>query len=213
VLADGRVVPAPRALAAALAVSTAAIVLLNAPIDTAALLAALAGAALMLAAAGALRLRWLPRALALVPFFELAPAAILVYVYFAWGAAAHATLAPGEVLPVVGIVWTNWEFWKFSRGVGKSAVERIYGLRSTGTRAVLGALLALSLAFSLALYSAARLSPLYLGYALALIVLAAASIARFAAADPARPRQPWWAGLAFPNAITLGLLVQLLAFL
>ncbi len=114
---------------------------------------------------------------------------------------------------MVGIFWTSWEFWKFARGVGKNPRERIYGLHLGPLRTVLLALLVLLLVIELTLVSAADLSPAFLVYAIAIAVLTAAAIVVYPGDEVREKPQPWWAGLAVPNAITIGLIGQLLLFL
>lgn len=206
---DGRVLPAPRTLATAIAGLACTVTALNAPVGAAATLAALAAIAAMLLAVLLLRAALLPRLVGVLVFFELVPALILLYVYESWTDQAGAKLPAEAAIPVIGTFWLAWELWKFSRNVGTGDVERIYGLRDRGVRGMLAALMTLAALLAWRLYRTADLSPLYLAYALAL-----AAVTAVAVVSPRRGRaRPWWAGQAVPNAIAAGLVVQLLAFL
>jgi hypothetical protein len=211
VLADGRLVPKPSTLLGALAFTIAIVVLLNAWIGRWALIAALVPTATSLVCVSLLRIKELPRFMGAIPFFELVPAMTFSYTYFVWAAAAKAHLSFGSVAAVVALWWLNWQYWKFSRGIGVYDIERIYGLRLQATRIVLVVLLLAVFGVTIPLYSDAQLSAIFLGYVAcitAVFVISIVTLARWRRDGP-----PWWGGLALPNAIVLGVVVQLLALI
>src|SRR4051794_15553905 len=209
-LPDGRLVPRASTLVAGTVATTAALCALNAPLGIAPLAAALTATAALVLAGRLLRIERLPRIFGTVPFFELVPALSLAYVYFAWRAAADASPAPVDVVVVVGLFSMNWEFWKFSRGIGKYDVERVYGLGLQTTCWASLAVVAVSMAFQLALWSRADLSVASLvSWVGVAAVSAAAMVAtpgglRRHGTRGARP--PHWVGLAFPQAVLAGLI-------
>jgi hypothetical protein len=215
VLPDGRVVPRPPTLWAAIAATTGAIVVLNSPLGRPAVVAALSGTGLLILAYGVLRLRALPRIVGLVAGFEVVPALAFVYIYFAWHAHTHVALSPADVIPVVVTFWASWEFWKFSRGIGKYDRERAYGLSPKHTCMASLGFAGLTLAFEIALWSRADLSVLYLAFVVGLTALIAVGIGTtmrsLRRAGRVEGGVPRWAGLAFPAAVLAGLGVQLLA--
>jgi hypothetical protein len=216
VAGDGRVLPPPRPLFAWLGVTTVFICLVNIGTDSRALAVALSAPAAMLAADGLLRLnRIVPRAIGIVTLFEIVPAISLLYVYLAWASASGSTLEASSVLPVIGVVWTNWAFWKFGRKVGEVEVERIYALDTLSVCRVTLGVLGLSLATNVALYAVADLSVAYLVFAGAAHAVTAVSVIAYTRRFRRLRMEagsPWWAGLAFPLALTAGVLVQLLAY-
>ena len=211
---DGRVIPPPRVCLAWLGVTTVLVCLVCLGTDATALAVALSATAALLFADGVLRLtRHVPRGIGLVTMFEVVPAISLLYVYFAWASASDATLGAAEVLPVIALVWTNWEYWKFARKVGEVEIERVYALRTLGVCRTVLAMLALSLATNVALFAVADLSVAYLAAAIALHAVTAVSVVAYMARFRRMGMdagQPWWAGLAFPLALTGLVLVQLL---
>jgi hypothetical protein len=215
VVADGRVVPTASTLVAATALTTVVACALSAPMGAAVVAAALATTAVLLLSGLLLRIRRLPRIFGTVLFFELVPALAIAYVYFAWRAASGDDLAVRDVVSVAGLFWTNWQFWKLSRGIGKYDVERVYGLAPRATCAALLGVVALALALQVALHSAADLSLAYLVYAIALSAVFAVAIAR-TVRELGRPEgldgQPRWVGLPFAHAVIAGIVAQLVAF-
>lgn len=215
VLADGRLVPKPSTLLGAIAFTTVIIVLLNAWISRGALIAALVPTTTSLVCASLLRIRQLPRFLGVIPFFEVVPAMTFSYLYFVWAATARSHLSFGAVATLMALWWLNWQYWKFSRGIGVYEIERIYGLQLEGRlraiRAVLSVLVLGVLGITIRLYLDAKLSPIFLGYVACVAAVFVTSIVTLAGWR--QTNSPWWADLALSNAIVAGVIVQLLTLI
>jgi hypothetical protein len=147
-------------------------------------------------------------ALGRIPLFEVAPAAMLVYVYVGWRAATGESLPAGDVAVVVGVLLTSFNFWKLSRHLGDRPRERIYQLTWPVVRVLCTGLLAASLAFNVLLYDLA-------GFSVVFLVITVAIVATFAVFS--RPRRepdtsrPPWVGLPFAILMTAVLFVQVAA--
>lgn len=201
-----------RGLVAGMVVTTAVIVLLNL-VDGSMLIASLAIVAFLVATSLVIQAKtllpgWVRMVLGRIPLFELAPAMMLAYVYLGWRSGTGGTLEVADVAVVVGLFLASFNVWKLSRHMGERARERIYQLTWPVVRVLCLGLLVASAGLSVALYSRADLSALWLAYALVLCALFAAMSRPRREPDSARP---WWVGLPFPTAMTAGLFVQLLA--
>ncbi|WP_233808095.1 hypothetical protein [Paraburkholderia sp. HP33-1] len=171
--------------------------------------AAAAATALAFAAPFVFKRLFPTRPLLCLPAFEGAPFAIFTYSYFFWRDMAERDLSVYVVVCVAGSMWTGYEFWKFSRKVGTTALQP-YHLTARGIRVALNALLILSLGINVALARLAGLSQTYLIYA-ALLPLVWLVLLNVSWPGPAsRPGRPRWAGTRFVVAVELGLLAALL---
>jgi hypothetical protein len=143
-----------------------------------------------------------------VPFIEMTPAIVLLYVCVKWIAAKDGDVPIAGVVAAVGGSWTGYQFWKFSRYRSAEPRQCIYCLRWRTVRGFLVAVLYLSFGLSAVLYVEASLS---LAYLLSSGAMSAGFVALVwpRATDDREP--PAWAGLSF-SAGALGLvLVQLVA--
>jgi hypothetical protein len=143
---------------------------------------------------------------------ETCPAVLLLYSYAVWVRASGGSVATLGVIAIVGLFWTAFQFWSFTRKMGTEAWAP-WGLSVSETRPVLIAFLALTAAFSALIYHYAHLPTGYLLYGLALsgvfVVLVLRRWSQFPAHDPKRMR-PSWAGLPFGVAVEGGVLIAVL---
>ncbi|WP_429355000.1 hypothetical protein [Paraburkholderia sp. 32] len=205
----GHALSARRArLIASLAASAILLVALNAGMGHARTAAA-AATALAFAAPFVFK-RLLPtHPLLCLPVFEGAPFAIFMYGFFLWRDVAGRELSFYVVVCVAGSMWTGYEFWKFSRKVGTTALQP-YLLSARAIRVALNALLILALGINVSLSRLASLSQTYSIYAATLPLV---WLVWFNASWPgpaSRQGRPRWAGTRFIVAVELGLLAGLL---
>ncbi len=200
-----------RGLVMATGVTTVLIGILNVG-DAAMLALALGTTAFMIGTSCIIQAKRLPGALRLavgrIPLFEVAPAAMLVYVYFGWRAATGDSLPAGEVALVVGVLLANFNFWKLSRHIGDRPRERIYQLTWPVVRLICTAILVVSLVLNVVLYDLADFSPAFLAASVAVILVFGFLARPRRAADTQRRA---WAGLPFAILMTLILFVQMVA--
>jgi hypothetical protein len=170
-----------------------------------------AGAATVLAFAAPFVFKRLfaTRPLLCLPAFEGAPFAIFTYVYFFWRDMAERELSFSIVVCVAGLMWSGYEFWKFSRKVGTTALQP-YHLSPRGIRVALNALLILALGINVALARLAGLSQMYSIYAAALPLVWLVWLNARWPGPASRPGRSRWAGARFVVAVELGLLAGLL---
>jgi hypothetical protein len=100
-------------------------------------------------------------------------------------------------------MWTGYEFWKFSRKVGTTALQP-YHLSARGVRVALNALLILALGINVSLSRLAGMSQTYSIYAATLPLVWLVWL------NASRPGRPRWAGTRFIVAVEFGLLAGLL---
>ncbi|EEA04246.1 hypothetical protein BH160DRAFT_0419 [Burkholderia sp. H160] len=171
--------------------------------------AAGAATALAFAAPFAFKRLFSTRPLLCLPAFEGAPFAIFTYGYFLWRDMTGRELSFDVVLCVAGLMWTGYEFWKFSRKVGTTALQP-YHLPAHGIRAALNALLILALGINVALVRLAGLSQTYSIYAAVLPLVWLVWLNASWPGPASRRGRPRWAGTRFIVAVELGLLAALL---
>jgi hypothetical protein len=143
---------------------------------------------------------------------ETCPVAGLLYSYAVWHDVSGATLPTGAVVAVVGLFWTIWQFWIFTRKVGLEGWPP-WWLTMDGTRNALMVFLGLAGAFSVLIYHYANLPLGYLVYGVGVCAVFAAMIlrwwSRLPAREPNRVRASW-SGLPFAIAVEIGVLVGVL---
>jgi hypothetical protein len=180
-----------------------------------ALTSAAAGTVLAIAAPFGFK-RLFPRSFAVGSLlFEGAPLAFFVYCYCFWRDLSGTALGLAAVACVVGLFWTGYEFWKFSRKVHSDAMQP-YFLSAQGIRLALNAFLVTALVANLQIARVAALSPAYTIYAAALPLTFLAWLNatwRGAASPRGRQQRPLWAGMTFVAALELVLLAELLPML
>ncbi|MEM5296107.1 hypothetical protein VSR82_17420 [Burkholderia sp. JPY481] len=154
--------------------------------------------------------RLLPsRPLLCFPAFEGAPFVIFMYGYFLWRDMAGRELSFYVVTCVTGLMWSGYEFWKFSRKVGTTALQP-YHLSVHGIRVALNLLLILALGINVALSRLAGLSQTYSIYAATLPLAWLVWLNASWPGPASRPARPRWAGTRFIVAVELGLLAEIL---
>ncbi|WP_429332432.1 hypothetical protein [Paraburkholderia sp. 35.1] len=144
-----------------------------------------------------------------LPVFEGAPFAIFMYGYFFWRDMAGRELSFYVVVCVAGSMWTGYEFWKFSRKVGTTALQP-YLLSARAIRVALNALLILALGINVSLSRLASLSQTYSIYAATLPLVWLVWLNASRPGPASRQGRPRWAGTRFIVAVELGLLAGLL---
>ncbi|WP_233859731.1 hypothetical protein [Paraburkholderia sp. HD33-4] len=149
------------------------------------------------------------RPLLCLPAFEGAPFAIFTYGYFLWRDLTGRELSFGAVVCVAGLMWTGYEFWKFSRKVGSTALQP-YHLPARGIRIALNALLIMALGVNVVLARLTGLSQTYSIYAAALPLVWLVWLNASWPGPASKPGRPRWAGTRFVVAVQLGLLAELL---
>ena len=143
---------------------------------------------------------------------ETCPAAILLYSYAVWNEVVGDSLPAITVVAIVGLFWTTYQFWNFTRKVGAEGWPP-WGLTLRETRPALIVLLALAAAFSILIAHYAHLPVGYLLYGLALSLVFAAIILSWWSRLPDRnPNRvgAYWGGLPFPVAVEAGVLIAVL---
>ncbi|MEX3900316.1 hypothetical protein [Paraburkholderia sp. BR10954] len=143
------------------------------------------------------------------PAFEGAPFAVFIYGYFWWRDMAGRELSFYAVTCVAGSMWTGYEFWKFSRKVGTTALQP-YHLSAREIRVTLNLLLMLALGINVSLSRLAGLSQTYSIYAATLPLVWLVWLNASWPGPASRPGRPRWAGTRFIVAVELGLLAEVL---
>ncbi|MBB5403492.1 MULTISPECIES: hypothetical protein [Paraburkholderia] len=143
------------------------------------------------------------------PAFEGAPFAVFMYGYFWWRDMAGRELSFYAVMCVAGSMWTGYEFWKFSRKVGTTALQP-YHLSAREIRVALNVLLMLALGINVSLSRLAGLSQTYSIYAATLPLVWLVWLNASWPGPASRPGRPRWAGTRFIVAVELGLLAEIL---
>ncbi|HYG96538.1 MAG TPA: hypothetical protein VD741_05455, partial [Solirubrobacterales bacterium] len=143
---------------------------------------------------------------------ESCPAAILAYSYAVWSEASGSRLPVVAVVAVLGLFWTIYQFWGFTRKLGAGSPPP-WGLGFDAARRVLIVLLAATAALSAAVAVAAHLPRGYLVYGLALPLAFGLLVQRWWRTLPApgSSRAAAWAGLPFPAGVEAGILLAVLA--
>jgi len=143
---------------------------------------------------------------------ETCPAILLLYSYAVWVRASGGSVPTLGLIAIVGLFWTAFQFWSFTRKMGTEAWAP-WGLSVSETRPALIAFLALTAAFSALIYHYAYLPIGYLLYGLALpgvfVVLVLRRWSQLLTHDPKRVGAPW-AGLPFGVAVEGGVLIAIL---
>jgi hypothetical protein len=140
---------------------------------------------------------------------ETCPAAMLAYYYAVWHEVAGSGLPTITVISVIGLFWTTYQFWNFTRKVGTEGWPP-WEMSLEETRPALIVLLVLAAAFSALIAHYAHLHLGYLIYGLALSLCFAVVILRWWSRLPTRePRRVTarWGGLPFAIAVEAGVLV------
>lgn len=143
---------------------------------------------------------------------ETGPAAFLLYSYVVWTEASGGSVPSIGVVAIVGLFWTTFQFWSFTRKMGTENWSP-WGLTVNETRWTLIGLLAFA-----ALCSAliTRYAHLALGYSLYGLALSAVFVwfvlrwsSQLSASEPDPVDAPW-AGLPFALAVAAGVLIAVL---
>jgi hypothetical protein len=139
--------------------------------------------------------------------YEAVPASIFAYSYFSFP--QMLPLDTVGVAAVVGLFWTGYEFWKFSRKAQLPAMQP-YFLRPGQVRVVLSGLLILSGALSLLVGGAALLTPRHFAFGLALpaFLLVWLNVTWPSPEELPARRAPLWGGLFFISLIEAGLVFE-----
>lgn len=144
---------------------------------------------------------------------ETCPAVGLLYPYAVWHQVSGDALPAMAVVSVIGLFWTTYQFWNFTRKVGTESWPPWF-LTMAETRVALIVLLATAAAFSALL---ARYAHLPVGYALYGLLLSAAfavAVLRWWARLPSREDVrvgAAWGGIPFAIGVQAGVLLALLA--
>ncbi len=144
---------------------------------------------------------------------ESCPAAVLFYGYVVWSETAGDNLPPIAVVAIVGLFWTTYQFWNFTRKIGIDGGPP-WRLTLHETRPVLIALLALAASFNVLVSHYADLHVGYLLYGLTLSLAFGTIILRWWSRLPAQEPErigASWGGLPFPVAVEAGVLIGVLA--
>ena len=195
-------------LRASLAAGAILLVALNAGMGHA-WTAAAAATALAFAAPFVFKRLFPTRPMLCLPAFEGAPFAIFTYGYFLWRDMADRELSLYVIVCVAGLMWSGYEFWKFSRKLGTTALQP-YQLSPRGIRVALNALLILALGINVSLSRLAGLSQTYSIYAATLPLVWLVWLNACWPGPASRPGRPRWAGTRFVVAVEVGLLAGLL---
>lgn len=144
---------------------------------------------------------------------ETGPAAFLLYSYVVWTEASGGSVPLIGVAAIVGLFWTTFQFWSFTRKMDTENWSP-WGLTVSETRSTLIGLLAFSAVCSVLI---AHYTYLTLGYSLYGVALSAVFISfvqrwwssQLSAVEPDRVDAPW-AGLPFALAVVVGVLLAVL---
>jgi len=144
---------------------------------------------------------------------ETGPAVFLLYSYVAWSTATGESVSVLGVAAVVGLFWSAFQFWSFTRKIG-SAKWSPWSLAVAETRLVLWGFLSLAALCGVIVMAQAHLSIAYGIYAVGLSAVLARAIERYWS----RGLQPMkdeasWAGLPFGAAVEAGVFLALAAAL
>jgi hypothetical protein len=143
---------------------------------------------------------------------ETCPATILLYSYAVWHEVAHRSLPTITVVAAVGLFWTTYQFWNFTRKVGKEGWPP-WEMSLKETRPALIVLLTLAAACDVLIAHYAHLHLAYLIYGVILSVVFAAIIlrwwSRLPALEPTRVGASW-GGLPFALGVEAGVLLAVL---
>lgn len=145
---------------------------------------------------------------------ETGPAAFLLYSYVVWTEVSGGSVPLIGVVAIVGLFWTTFQFWSFTRKMGTETWSP-WGLTVSETRSTLIGLLVFAALCSVLIAHYAHLT---LGYSLYGVALSAVFISfvqrwwssQLSAPKPDRVDVPW-AGLPFALAVVGGVLVAVLA--
>jgi hypothetical protein len=143
---------------------------------------------------------------------ESCPVAYLLYGYLAWAAASNGSLPATTVAAVVGLFWTCYQFWNFTRKVGTDGWPA-WELTVAQTRPPLLLFVALAAVLTVLIANDAGLAPGWSLYGLALSATFLVAILRWwppADVDAAEVPSAWWSGLPFPAGVEVGVLVAVL---
>lgn len=143
---------------------------------------------------------------------ETCPAVLLIYSYAVWVEATHSSLPGMAVIAIVGLFWTTFQFWSFTRKIGR-AEWGPWGLDANGARPVLVLFLLLTAIFNALITHYAHLSVGYLLYGLALPGFFIALVLRRWSQLPAQDLRrvgAAWAGMPFGVAVEVGVLIAVL---
>jgi len=191
--------------------ATAVVGVLNATCSPG-LLAASVGLAAWIPMAVALRNKIASRTLKFV-VIEICPAAVLLYGYAVWAEATHDSLEAIAVLAVVGLFWTTYQFWNFTRKIGAGGWPP-WRLTFQEAKPALIVLLILAASFSVLIAHQANLRVGYSLYGLTLSMLFVVIILRWWSRLPAREPErirASWGGMPFAVAVEAGVLLGVLA--
>lgn len=143
---------------------------------------------------------------------ETCSAVFLLYSYVVWTEAAGGSLPTIAVIAIVGLFWTAFQFWGFTRKMGAGDWAP-WGLTVGEIRPVLIVFLTLAAVFSVLIAHYAHLPVGYLLYGLALSGVFVALVLRWWLQLPAREPErvgAFWAGMPFGVAVEAGVLIAVL---
>ncbi len=143
---------------------------------------------------------------------ETCPAVLLLYSYPAWVEVTGSSLPAIGIIAIVGLFWTTFQFWGFTRKMGTDAWGP-WGLTVSQTRPALIAFLVVAATCSALIYHYAHMPIGYLLYGLALPSVFAVLVLRWWSQLPAHdPKsvKASWAGMPFGVAVQGGVLIAVL---
>lgn len=144
---------------------------------------------------------------------ETCSAVFLLYSYAVWTEAVGGSLPTLAVIVIVGLFWTTFQFWSFTRKMGTGDWAP-WGLTVSEIRPTLIAFLTIAAAFSVLIANYAHLSVGYSIYGLVLSGLFVVLVLRWWSRLPAggEPQRigASWAGLPFGVAVEAGVLIAVL---
>jgi hypothetical protein len=144
---------------------------------------------------------------------ETCPAVLLLYSYAVWAESTGGSLPTVAVIAIVGLFWTTFQFWSFTRKMGTGDWVP-WGLAVSEIRPTLIAFLIFAAVFSALIAHYAHLSAGYLLYGLALSGLFVAFVLRWWVRLPTEvePQRvgAFWAGMPFGVAVEGGVLIAVL---
>ncbi|MGN6274716.1 MAG: hypothetical protein ACTHNP_02150 [Solirubrobacterales bacterium] len=144
---------------------------------------------------------------------ETGPAAFLLYSYVVWTEASGGSIPLIGVGATVGLFWTTFQFWSFTRKIGTENWSP-WGLTVNQTRSVLIGLLVFAALCSLLIAHYAHLTLGYSFYGLALSGVFISLVLRWWSSQLPTPEPDRvgaaWAGLPFALAVAGGVLIGVL---